>query len=118
MGMGQFAVLAGLGAWLPPRVVDNAELARSLDTSDEWIRARTGIQARHIAGPDTSTVDMAVRAGENALSSAGSDAVDALVLATAGLNRLNGDYFLISGFGATAFFIGVRGPLRVTRPSE
>ncbi|HKS47357.1 MAG TPA: beta-ketoacyl-ACP synthase III [Amycolatopsis sp.] len=76
------AVLTGLGAWLPPRVVDNDELARRLDTSEEWIRTRTGIRARHIADPETSTVDMAVRAGENALRSAGCDVVDALVLAT------------------------------------
>lgn len=83
MEMGRSAVLAGLGAWLPPRVVDNDELARRLQTSDEWIRTRTGIRARHIADPDTSTVDMAVRAGHSALRSAGSDVVDALVLATA-----------------------------------
>lgn len=80
--MGPSAVLAGLGAWLPPRVVDNDELAQRLDTSDEWIRTRTGIRARHIADPDISTVDMAVRAGDAALRSAGSDVVDALVLAT------------------------------------
>lgn len=82
MKMGRSAVLAGLGAWLPPRVVDNDELARRLQTSDEWIRTRTGIRARHIAGPDISTVDMAVRAGDSALRSAGSDVVDALVVAT------------------------------------
>src|SRR4051794_26868468 len=83
MTKGRSAVLAGLGAWLPPRVVDNDELARRLDTSDKWIRTRTGIRTRHIAGPETSTVDMAIRAGGNALRSAGSDIVDALVLATA-----------------------------------
>jgi 3-oxoacyl-[acyl-carrier-protein] synthase-3 len=83
MTKGRSAILAGLGAWLPPRVVDNDELARRLDTSDEWIRTRTGIRARHIADPETSTVDMAVRAGGSALRSAGSDIVDALVLATA-----------------------------------
>jgi 3-oxoacyl-[acyl-carrier-protein] synthase III len=83
MEKGRSAVLAGLGAWLPPQVVDNDELSRRLDTSDEWIRMRTGIRERRIAGPETSTVDMAVRAGGNALRSAGSDVVDALVLATA-----------------------------------
>jgi 3-oxoacyl-[acyl-carrier-protein] synthase-3 len=82
MKKGHSAVIAGLGAWLPPRVVDNEEISRRLDTSDEWIRLRTGIRERRIADPDTSTVDMAVRAGGNALRSAGSDVVDALVLAT------------------------------------
>ncbi|GLY63966.1 beta-ketoacyl-ACP synthase III [Amycolatopsis taiwanensis] len=82
MTMGTSAVLAGLGAWLPQRVVDNDELARRLETSDEWIRTRTGIRTRHIADPDISTVDMAVHAGSAALRSAGSDVVDALVLAT------------------------------------
>ncbi|MTD58813.1 beta-ketoacyl-ACP synthase III [Amycolatopsis pithecellobii] len=82
------AVLTGLGAWLPPRVVGNDEIAQRLDTSDEWIRTRTGIRERRIADPDTSTVDMAVHAGGNALRSAGSDVVDALVLATSTADQL------------------------------
>ncbi|WP_211323321.1 beta-ketoacyl-ACP synthase III [Amycolatopsis palatopharyngis] len=77
------AVLAGLGAWLPPHVVDNHELSQRLDTSDEWIRTRTGIGQRHIVTPGMSTVDLATEAGRLALRSAGSDRVDALVLATA-----------------------------------
>jgi 3-oxoacyl-[acyl-carrier-protein] synthase-3 len=76
------AVLSGLGAWLPPRVVDNHEISQRLDTSDEWIRSRTGIGSRHVAGPGTSTVDMAAEAGRRALDSAGIESVDALVLAT------------------------------------
>ncbi|GHF59510.1 3-oxoacyl-[acyl-carrier-protein] synthase-3 [Amycolatopsis bartoniae] len=82
------AVLAGLGAWLPPRVVDNHELSRRLDTSDEWIRTRTGIRERRVADPEMSTVDLAVQAGANALRSAGSDVVDALVLATSTADHL------------------------------
>jgi 3-oxoacyl-[acyl-carrier-protein] synthase-3 len=78
----QAAVLAGLGAWLPPRVVDNHELTQRLDTSDEWIRSRTGIAERHVAGPGTSTVDMSVEAGRRALASAGLESVDAVLLAT------------------------------------
>ncbi|WP_199542847.1 MULTISPECIES: beta-ketoacyl-ACP synthase III [Prauserella] len=77
------AVLAGLGGWLPPRIVDNDELSGHLDTSDEWIRTRTGIGQRHVIDPGMSTVDMAVEAGRRALHSAGSRDVDALVLATA-----------------------------------
>lgn len=82
-GRRRAAVLAGLGGWLPPRVVDNEELSRRLDTTDEWIRARTGIRERRIAGDETSTIDMAVEAGRKALRSADSTRVDALVLATA-----------------------------------
>lgn len=81
--VGRVAVLDGLGAWLPPRVVDNEELSLRLDTSDEWIRTRTGIRQRHIVDPGISTVDMAVEAGRRALASTGSDRIDALVLATA-----------------------------------
>ncbi|MCU1685348.1 MAG: fabH5 [Amycolatopsis sp.] len=76
------AVLSGLGAWLPPRVVDNFELSETLDTSDEWIRARTGIAERHVAEPGKSTVDMAVEAGRRALASAGAADVDFVLLAT------------------------------------
>ncbi|MEU3273966.1 beta-ketoacyl-ACP synthase III [Saccharomonospora sp. NPDC006951] len=77
------AVLAGLGGWLPPRIVDNNELTRRLDTSDEWIRTRTGISRRHVVDPGMSTVDMAIEAGRRALDSAGCSDVDAVVLATA-----------------------------------
>lgn len=76
------AVLDGLGAWVPPRVVPNSELARTLDTSDEWITTRTGVRTRHIADEDMATSDLAVAAGANALKSAGVSTVDAVVLAT------------------------------------
>lgn len=75
------AVLIGLGSWLPSKVLDNQEIESRLDTSDEWIRTRTGIRERRVAGPDESTVDLAVGAGRRALESAGGD-VDAVVLAT------------------------------------
>ena len=57
------AVLTGLGSWLPTKVLDNHEIAARLDTSDEWIRTRTGIRERRVAGPGESTVDLAVEAG-------------------------------------------------------
>ena len=75
------AVLAGLGSWLPAKVLDNHEIASRLDTTDEWIRTRTGISERRVAGPGESTVDLAVGAGRRALASFGGD-VDAVVLAT------------------------------------
>ncbi|MEX1656937.1 beta-ketoacyl-ACP synthase III [Streptomyces pseudovenezuelae] len=78
------AVLAGLGGYLPPRTVTNEELSRRLDTSDEWIRKRTGIERRHVADQGVSTGDLAVEAGHRALKSAGgSDAVDMVIVATA-----------------------------------
>ncbi|MER7462197.1 beta-ketoacyl-ACP synthase III [Streptomyces sp. NPDC097981] len=80
--MSRAAVLTGLGTFVPPRVVTNEELSRTLDTSDEWIRTRTGITQRHWADPGTATGDLAVAAGERALKSAGSGDVDLVVLAT------------------------------------
>jgi 3-oxoacyl-[acyl-carrier-protein] synthase-3 len=79
---GTSAVLCGLGVYLPPRVVPNAEVAARLDTSEEWIRARTGIRQRHVVEAGVSTSDLAVEAGRHALKSADLDHVDALVLAT------------------------------------
>src|SRR5499427_8619938 len=77
--------IAGCGAYLPERVVTNLELAARLDTSDEWIRQRTGIGERRVAAAGELTSDLAVRAGERALANAGvcpSD-LDLLVVATA-----------------------------------
>ncbi|MFL6143065.1 MAG: beta-ketoacyl-ACP synthase III [Labedaea sp.] len=76
------AVLCGLGSWVPPRIVDNAEIAARLDTSDEWIRTRTGIRQRHVVEPGMSTSDLAVEAGQRALKSANVESVDFVVLAT------------------------------------
>jgi 3-oxoacyl-[acyl-carrier-protein] synthase III len=76
--------LAGLGAYLPDRVETNDDLAAVLDTSDAWIRARTGIAQRHVAAPDQATSDLAVEAGRKALADAGVDAADlgAVLVAT------------------------------------
>ena len=77
--------VAGCGAYLPERVVTNDELARRLDTSDEWIRQRTGIGARHIAADGETTSDLAVAAARRALERAGMSGgdLDLIVLATA-----------------------------------
>lgn len=80
---GVAARLIGLGSWLPPRVVTNADLSLTLDTSDEWIRTRIGIATRRMADRDTATSDMAVEAGSLAMKSAEVAHVDAMVLATA-----------------------------------
>lgn len=79
---GPAAVLCGLAGWLPPRVVTNGELAERLDTDDTWIRSRTGIRRRHIAGPGQATSDLAVEAGRLALRSAGAAPTDAVIVAT------------------------------------
>ena len=78
------AKIIGTGSYLPPRVVTNDELAKSLDTSDEWIYSHTGIHSRHIAGPEDCTSKMAAAAAEAAMRSAGlkSDEIGAIVLAT------------------------------------
>ena len=77
--------VAGVGAYLPSRVVTNHELATKLDTSDEWIRERTGIRERRIAADGECTSDLAMAASLEALRSAGLSAgsLDMIVLATA-----------------------------------
>jgi 3-oxoacyl-[acyl-carrier-protein] synthase-3 len=77
--------VAGCGAYLPERVVTNAELAARLDTSDEWIRQRTGIGERRIAADGELTSDLAVIAARRALERAGMSGndLDLIVLATA-----------------------------------
>jgi 3-oxoacyl-[acyl-carrier-protein] synthase-3 len=82
------AVLAGLGGWLPPRRVTNNDLSSYLDTSDEWIRERTGIGARHLVDPGMSTGDLATEAGDRALRAAKVSDVDAVVVATTTPDRL------------------------------
>ena len=74
----------GCGAYLPDKVLRNDDLAARIDTSDEWIAARTGIRQRHIAADGELTSDLAYAAGQAALDAAGIDAarLDLLVLAT------------------------------------
>ena len=74
----------GCGAYLPSRIVSNAELAGRVETSDEWIAQRTGIRQRHIAAEGELTSDLSLRAAEAALRNAGIEAgeVDLIVVAT------------------------------------
>ncbi len=78
------SVITGTGSCLPDRILTNDDLARIVDTSDEWIRARTGIRQRHVAGPEETTSDLATRAARRALEAAGRrpEEVDAIVVAT------------------------------------
>jgi 3-oxoacyl-[acyl-carrier-protein] synthase III len=78
------SILAGVGGYLPERVVSNDELARTIDTSDEWIRERTGIRQRHVAASHETEAFMGAEAARAALRHAGAQAadVDAIILAT------------------------------------
>ena len=78
------SVVLGCGSYLPERILTNAELARRIDTSDEWIVQRTGIRQRHIAADGEFTSHLAINAARAALAHAGVDAqsIDLIVLAT------------------------------------
>lgn len=78
------AKISAVGAWVPPRVLTNEDLAQMVETSNEWILERTGIRERHIADPDIATSDMAVEAARAALANRGTTAedVDAIILCT------------------------------------
>ena len=79
------SVVQGCGAYLPEKIVTNDELAKTVETSDEWIRQRTGIRQRHIAAEGEFTSHLALKAAERALAHAGMTAadLDLIVLATA-----------------------------------
>ncbi|NRB18434.1 MAG: ketoacyl-ACP synthase III [Rhodobacteraceae bacterium] len=78
------AVITGVGHYLPERVVENAEFEASLETTDEWIRSRSGIERRHFAAEGETTSVLATNAAKAALADAGikADDIDAIVLAT------------------------------------
>jgi 3-oxoacyl-[acyl-carrier-protein] synthase III len=65
-----YSRIAGTGSYLPERIVTNRELEQRIDTSDEWIVSRTGIEARHVAADDEMTSDLAVIAGRRAMAAA------------------------------------------------
>ena len=79
-----FARIVGTGSYLPEKVVTNDDLARTVDTSDEWIRSRTGIRSRHVAAQGQLASDLALPAAQRALQSAGVDAaaIDLIIVAT------------------------------------
>jgi len=79
-----YSRIAGTGSYLPPRVMTNDEFAQRLDTSDAWIRERTGIVSRHIADEAQASSDLALAASRNALQAAGiaADQIDLIIVAT------------------------------------
>lgn len=78
------SVVTGWGAYLPSTIVSNDDLAKRIETSDAWIRERTGIEKRHIAAEGELTSDLAAAAGRKALAKAGvkPDAVELIIVAT------------------------------------
>jgi len=79
-----FSRISGTGSYLPSKVLTNADLERMVDTTDEWIVARTGIKERHIAAADEFTSDLAYHAASNAIASAGISPadIDLIIVAT------------------------------------
>lgn len=79
-----FSRITGTGGYLPDRVMTNAELEDIVDTSDEWIKSRTGIEKRHIAADDETTCDLAEHAARKAIESAGikPDQIDLIIIGT------------------------------------
>jgi 3-oxoacyl-[acyl-carrier-protein] synthase-3 len=78
------SIVRGVGAYLPQKVLTNAELAKTVDTSDEWIQQRVGIKERHVAAEGEYTSDLAVAAARKALDNAGltPDDIDLIIVAT------------------------------------
>ncbi|MFH1683533.1 MAG: 3-oxoacyl-ACP synthase, partial [Candidatus Margulisiibacteriota bacterium] len=81
---GNRAKIIGVGSAVPDRIVTNDDLAKFVDTNDEWIRTRTGIQQRRISDENTATSDLALAAAQKALSSANLSAteLDLIVVGT------------------------------------
>lgn len=76
--------ITGVGSYVPERVLSNADLVRIVDTTEEWITTRTGIRERRLAAPDEATSDLAARAAQRAMESAGvtSAEIDLIIVAT------------------------------------
>jgi len=101
-----YSRIVGTGSYLPPRVMTNREFAARLDTSDAWIRERTGIVQRHIADPSQGSSDLALQASRRALDAArvGAESIDLIVLATS-----TPDYIFPSAACLLQAKLGVKG---------
>ena len=85
-----YARIAGTGSYLPEKILTNADLEKMVDTTDEWIRSRTGIEERHVAAEGEYTVDLAEKAALNAMQAAGKtkDDIDLVIVATTTADRV------------------------------
>jgi len=79
-----YSKIAGTGRYLPERILTNADLEKMVDTTDEWIRTRTGVERRHVASKDQTTSDLCVEAARIAMEDAGvtADDIDLIVIGT------------------------------------
>ena len=80
----KYARIIGTGGYLPDNIMTNKDMEKLVDTSDQWIRERTGIEQRHIAVDGETTVDLAEKASRLAIEAAGIEAseIDLIILAT------------------------------------
>jgi len=85
-----YSKITGTGSYLPEKILTNHDLEKMVDTSDEWIRDRTGIEERHVAADDEFTVDLAEHAARRALEAAGKKAsdIDLIIVATTTPDRV------------------------------
>jgi len=85
-----YSRIIGTGSYLPEKILTNADLEKMVDTSDEWIRTRTGIEERHIAADGEYTVDLAEQAARRAMEAAGKtkDDIDLIVVGTTSADRV------------------------------
>jgi 3-oxoacyl-[acyl-carrier-protein] synthase-3 len=85
-----YSKIAGTGSYLPEKTLTNAELEKMVDTTDEWIRSRTGIEERHIAADGQYTVDLAEQAALRAMEAAGKtkDDIDLIIVGTTTADRI------------------------------
>lgn len=85
-----YARIAGTGSYLPEKILTNADIEKMVDTTDEWIRSRTGIEERHIAADNEYTVDLAEKAARRAMEAAGKtkDDIDLIIVATTTPDRV------------------------------
>jgi 3-oxoacyl-[acyl-carrier-protein] synthase-3 len=85
-----YARITGTGSYLPEKILTNADLEKMVDTSDEWIRSRTGIEERHIAADGEYTVDLAEKAAIHAMEAAGRSKkdIDLIIVATTTADRV------------------------------
>ena len=97
-----YARIAGVGSFLPEKVVSNKDLEKIMDTSDEWIQERTGIKRRHIAGEGQTTGSMGLEAAKRAMEMAGvgADEIDLIILGTATPDKVLPE---LEKFGGTVY---------------